>query len=149
MRQTYENSLTLKKEGEVIEFLTRQTGMVYHKLPWKYGVDCLVSSTKDNYLKEWCEIKCRDLKFKQTPTFMISLDKVLRAWELKNYSGSNTWLYVRFNDGSVHKAQLNDRYPIELKGRINQTRDSQDVEPVCQLPWSAFTGVGQMKEWTP
>jgi hypothetical protein len=138
-RPLYETQLDLDKESIVQSVLEKQWRCKLKKLPIAYHVDWI--ALRNNQPLAFVEIKHREkLEFNKYPTYMISLNKWMKAKELAKEVNVPFILVVKFMDGIYYGKYTTDMI-IENKYGFNgryDRGDAQDVEPMVYIPLSIF-----------
>ena len=138
MRPTYETIDDLRNERNVIEAFCNPFDYQYAKMPKQYHLDYCV--LKQDKVVGFCEVKVRTNNHNQYDTLLLSLSKVSAANGLKNASGINSILLVKWKDKFGYTYFKND-WPVMVGGRKDRN-DWQDIEPVVHIPISEFKFVG-------
>ena len=137
-RDLYENSQDRKAEKNVLDYVSKCWGIVYHKLPMSYKLD--YSMFRNETLVGWAEVKCRTHNFGTYPTYIISLAKALEARRLGNETNTTPILLVSYLDVIVY---LDFFSPFTIKhGGRKDRGDWQDQEPMCHYELKHFKKVG-------
>ena len=140
-RPKYETSEDLNNEGSIINHVSNLWNVNFSKLPLSYKLD--YAMYRNNSLMGFCEIKRRKYRRSDFETYIISLDKVIKANQLSNITNTKSILLVSWLDG-MGWISLNEDFSCKRGGR-NDRNDWQDVEPVCHFKISKFKDV-KMKE---
>ena len=97
------------------------------KLPTTYSLDYAIK--REEEVKAWAELKCRNHAFGTHDTYMISLKKWKACREIESSSHKNAFLIVGFTDGAywLQTSSVNN-FQLKMGGRSD--RDwSVDREP--------------------
>ena len=121
------------------------TNTTMQKLPaYTYKLDWgVVRASPDSNrinIVAWAELKTRNIFYKQYPDVMISAHKVLAGVELSKCYKIPFVLFIGFTNGlglHVFDTTIRD-YQLCYGGRILNTRDAADVEPVCYVKMEDF-----------
>ena len=140
-RPKYETSEDLNNEGSIINHVSNLWNVNFSKLPLSYKLD--YAMYRNNSLMGFCEIKRRKYRRSDFETYIISLDKVIKANQLSNITNTKSILLVSWIDG-MGWINLNEDFSCKRGGRNDRT-DWQAVEPVCHFKISKFKDV-KMKE---
>ena len=140
-RPKYETSEDLNNEGSIINHVSKLWNVNFSKLPLSYKLD--YAMYRENSLMGFCEIKRRKYRRLDFETYIISLDKVIKANQLSDITNTKSILLVSWLDG-MGWINLNEDFLCKRGGR-NDRNDWQDVEPVCHFRISKFKDV-KMKE---
>jgi|TARA_R100000455_G_C6271397_1_gene127598 hypothetical protein len=140
-RPKYETSEDLNNEGSIINHVSKIWNVNFSKLPLSYKLD--YAMYRENSLMGFCEIKRRKYRREDFETYIISLDKVIKANQLSDITNTKSILLVSWLDG-MGWINLNEDFLCKRGGR-NDRNDWQDVEPVCHFRISKFKDV-KMKE---
>ena len=130
MRPTYETAQDITREEGVARTLAKASGKTAHKLPKFYPCDWGLTDTSGR-VTTLLEIKCRNVKHDQYPTFMLSLHKwtALRSFT----EHANVYVIVRYTDGIFKIPVTPGTWEVRMGGRTDRG-DSQDTEPVIHVP---------------
>jgi len=120
MTRLFETQSDLKNEQEIVEILSKHWGFDFHKLDRRYQADFM--ATKDDELKLWVEVKCRNMPKDKYPSIILELDKANVMWELSANTGVPAIFVVRFTDAigwikiappfNTKYINYNDRYNV-------------------------------------
>lgn len=138
MRPVYENSATKSKELAFAEFLSWQWSCDCIKLSLKYQLD--FACMRDGKVVSWLELKCRNNHFWKYPTYMVSLDKWLKAIQLSEITGIPAFLAVRFTDADGYMRMGRGVGTIGYGGRSDRG-DAMDLEPMVFISMEQFKNV--------
>jgi hypothetical protein len=143
MRPTYETAQDGANEKQVIDLLCRSWGCSAAKTPRFYPVDW--SLQKEDEVKAMAEIKFRK---KSYPTYIISLHKYVEMCQHAAASGLPYLLVVCWPEGLKRIVRYISIKPDIPKRVIHGGRkdrgDTQDMEPMCEIPMSKFSLVGEL-----
>ena len=138
-RPIYETKEDLKKEIVIQSVLEDKWHCKLKKMPIAYHIDWI--ALRNNEPLAFVEIKHREkLEFGRFPTYMISLNKWLKAKELSKEVNVPFILVVKFMDGIYYGKYTNDMI-LDIKYGFNgryDRGDTQDVEPMVYIPLSIF-----------
>ena len=136
-RPLYESPQDLTNEASLVGICEREWNCKAHKLAIKYGVDFAL--VRHQIVCAFVEIKARTTPRDRYPTYMISLDKMVRAGDLYSATGLPVFLVVGWTDGagwtSLH--QRDWARDVRIGGRTDRG-DAQDTEPVVHIPVFEF-----------
>jgi hypothetical protein len=133
-RPEYETPAHRASEHEILMLLGPLWDAFFKKLPVKYGLDYAVII--DDKVKGFIEIKVRNLRFNDFPTYMISLHKVIAARELARETGLPCHLVIKFIDRTAYLDMSSD-FTIFYSGRTDRG-DWQDEEPMALFNCDLF-----------
>ena len=91
-RPKYETRNDLLNEGSIIDFVSNKWNVKFSKLPLSYRLDYALY--QKNNLVGFCEVKRRKYRKSDFETYMISLDKVIKAKELADITNTKSVLIV-------------------------------------------------------
>jgi hypothetical protein len=140
IRPTYENRQSLSAEGAFLKRIASKyenERHKFHKLPIKYGLDYGLFSTKDSGVSWFMELKCRTCASTAFKTYMVSLDKILKANQLMEFAPC--FLFVQWTDraGFIKLEDVRWKFDAHWMGRKDRG-DSQDMEPCVLIDISDF-----------
>ena len=120
MVKTFETEADLLNEKKVVDTLSRHWGFEFHKLDRRYQADFI--AMKDDELRLWVEIKCRNMPKDKWPSIILELDKANVMWQLSIHTGVPSVFVVRFTDAigwikiappfNIKYINYNDRYNV-------------------------------------
>lgn len=137
VRLPYETESTLRSESQVARRLESAWGCSLRKLTVSYRVDFALE--KDDSVRAWLEVKCRNYPSSRYPTLMISVLK----WETGILHTLATGLpfiiAAEFTD-CIKFYRYSDKHKVNYKwgGRTRVARDNSDIEPVVHIPLELF-----------
>ena len=138
-RKIFETAQDLDAESEVASILEREWNCTARKLPTSYRADFMFE-TKSGAVA-WVEIKNRNFHWGKFPTIILSMGKCLAMRSLSETSGLPAILAVSTLD-HIHWARIDNRQWVpRWGGRVCQTRDPADIEPVIEIPLEMFQQV--------
>lgn len=134
-RPFYETSQDREKEREAINAVVGNRFDIC-KLPTRYEIDFALF--KDNQIKYWVEVKCRNVMSTRYETAMISSAKMIRGINLYQSTGAPFMVLFRWVDaiGTIRIDSL-EGITVQWGGRYDRN-DPQDAEPVCHIPIKLF-----------
>ena len=136
----YETPEDLTREEFILQVATKTWGLEAQKLSGvNYKVD-YVFHTK-GVIQCFVEIKDRTTSGKMSsfPTVYIGLAKVLAGTLLARHTGVEFVFIVKFEDGIFfHTFKDEDSFPVRVKGRTNDPRCVEDIEPIVEIPVERF-----------
>jgi len=139
-RPIYETEKDRQAEMEIAhEFVRAKWNCEVLKNPIQYRVDFALLRPP-LLVFAWAEIKTRGHAKGHFPTFLLSLEKVIRAKELARETGKPAFLIVKWTDhvGWMDFQEIRaDEWPIEIGGRSDRG-DPQDLEPCVMIPIRFF-----------
>lgn len=136
MRPMYEDDDSLSAEKAVVTKLCDTWGMDAAKLPIAYNVDYALF--KDEKLRCWLEVKCRNCSISQYETYFISSKKITNGINLSESTGQAFILAVQWNDALGWIKITKDVFDIRIGGRRDR-HDWQDIEPMAHFKTCDFT----------
>jgi len=141
-RSLYETSQDRRSEKQVLDYVSKCWGIVYHKLPMSYKLD--YSMYRSELLVGWAEVKCRTHNFGTFPTYIISLAQGLEARRLGKETNTTPILLVSWLDVLAY---LDFFSPFTIKqGGRSDRGDWQDQEPMAHFELKYFKRVGEIDE---
>lgn len=135
MRPMYENSDTLTAERNVVLTLCDKWNSEAVKLPIAYNVD--YGLFRDETLRCWLEVKCRNCTIGQYETYFISYKKIVNGLRLADDSGKPFILAVQWSDALGWIKIERSRFEVKIGGRRDRN-DWQDVEPMAHFKTQDF-----------
>ena len=130
-RPIYETEESREIEKQMAEFLCRVWRCELKKLPIAYNLD--YAAVRDHSVVAWLELKRRFRTLHAHHGVFLSLQKVMSAVRLHDYSDRPCFFVVLCDDGYHYADILKQKYPIEFRGRVDRN-DWQDQEPVIDIP---------------
>ena len=136
-RVLYETGENLASEAEILDLIEKKWTCQSTKLAIKHQLDYLLLRNQRGVA--WVEIKARGTPFRQYPTYMTAMTKIMAARALAEASKLPSFLVVRWSDkcGYIRIDTLLD-FEISMGGRTDRD-DRQDIEPVMLIPVHNFT----------
>ena len=133
----WETKEDLSNEQDVARLIEKKWNCHTHKLPKHYRADFELARGGETI--GFAEVKCRAIPHNRYRTLILSLAKVAMTRLYAQTAGVPIYLVVRFTDG-VFYTDLSafQSFKTTHGGRTNRTRDSRDLEPVCNIPTSAL-----------
>ena len=141
-RPKYETRNDLLNEGSIIDFVSNKWNVNFSKLPLSYRLDYALY--QKNNLVGFCEVKRRKYRKSDFETYMISLDKVIKAKELADITNTKSVLIVSWID-VMGWIDLNSDFVCREGGRSDRS-DWQDIEPICHYQIRDFKRIGDANE---
>lgn len=130
-RPIYETPANIAAENAVSEAISKLWDIKIVKLKRLYPFDRAV--IRDKEITGFLEIKCRPNPKDQYPEYMISLDKIRWALEIRQTLGHPCFLAVQWTDQlGIHRIDSKMDYWVGMGGRIDRN-DPQDMEPVVMI----------------
>jgi len=142
-RSLYETSKDRRSEKQILDYVSKCWGIVYHKLPMSYKLD--YSIYRNEELVGWAEVKCRTHNFGAFPTYIISLSKVLEARKLSKETNKKSILLVSWLDVLAY-LDLSSDFDVKQGGRYDRG-DWQDQEPMAHFKLKHFKKIGEINQW--
>jgi hypothetical protein len=146
-RPLYETEEDLIKEREIVERIIGDKFNI-EKLPLKLQADFGLFDKQTGKLRRWLEVRRRNISIDKWPTLYISLDKMLKIYELVNITGIPLSLLADWTDATgrfdINQGDKFDDFSITWDGR-NDMRDEQDKEPIMHIPIDRFTILGRKR----
>tara|TARA_R110000744_G_scaffold4565_5_gene16463 strand:+ start:4280 stop:4729 length:450 start_codon:yes stop_codon:yes gene_type:complete len=145
MRPIYEKSADISNEELVAEKLSKIWDFDnWKRNPPRYPID--ISLMRDNHIKAFAEIKCRNVTSDTYNTYLLSSAKVMSAHTLTRATGLPCFLVVQWTDclGWIDLETTEPLY-VGWGGRIDRN-DSQDMEPVMHYDILEFKRMEQKHE---
>ena len=133
-RPKYETSYDLSNEGSIIKIVSNKWNVNFCKLPMSYRLDYALY--KSDNLRGFCEVKRRKYRKSDFQTYIISLDKVIKARELASITNTKSVLIVSWVD-VIGWIDFNNDFVCRQGGRVDRS-DWQDVEPMCHFNIQEF-----------
>lgn len=138
----YESAQDKSHEAQVIARLCSAWGCDAKKMPAAYPMDW--SLKKGQEVKALAEIKFRNASY---PTYIVSLRKYSDMLNLHQASGLPCLLVVCWpEDGRrvIKYTAVTNKPAKVIHGGRTDRGDSQDVEPMAEIPMSEFRNVGTL-----
>ena len=133
----FETSQNRRDEQEIASTLEKAWHVRLAKLPDRYYQIDRAALWKDRILA-WVEIKCRSVKRKTYPTYMIDYKKWVAGVNLHDETGLPFLLAIRFTDGIwVYSYDPKTHAKLRWGGRTDRGV-SYDVKPMIHLPLWEF-----------
>ena len=139
MRPLYESQKDLGNEREVVERLSLKTRHSFQKLPIKYHLD-YARINESGHIVSFIEIKCRREPYEtflRYKTYMISLDKLMKARDMCSMTGASFAIILRTGEGRLFYC-LNPKPKHYGIGTNKQRNDQGDVEPCGYIDIADF-----------
>lgn len=135
MRPIYETQSDLNKEQVFAKEMSEKWGYEFKKLSRVYIVDWMVM--RNDELRCFAELKCRNNRKDKYPTLMLSLHKWMRGKELAKETNTSFRLIIKWEDGIFqHEAGT---WPVTYGyGGRKDRADNQDMEAMVFIPTMAF-----------
>jgi hypothetical protein len=134
MREQYESKSDLRKEQLVAAEFEARRGVKLRKMPISYRTDFLV--IKGGKAVGVLEVKARGIASTDYPTIIVSLGKMMNGIRFHQL-GLPYVIAFAMHDGIYYYAYDEDHslgmMNIEYGGRTLNTRDQDDIEPVCHI----------------
>jgi len=134
MRPRYESARDLANERRVAERLKAQRNLDVQKMPISYRLDYALM--RDGKVVGFAEIKSRRNEMARYPTLMISLGKVMAAFQLTAATKLPCYLIAEFTD-CIAVVNFREQHELGIGGRIDRN-DAADVEPCAYYPIARF-----------
>ena len=127
MRQTYENTASLRKEADFQKTIETAWRCKLQKMHKHHIIDFMVVDD-DKTAKAFIEVKCLNKTYNQFPCAILSLSKFMKGIEYFNVNGDYFYRYEKEHP----------KFEISWGGRTKQTRDKFDIEPIVKIPMVYF-----------
>lgn len=132
-RPLYETQKDLAHEKYVAKKIATAYGLRLQKMHKKLSID-FMAFNKSGLAVAVIEVKRRHSRHNKYPTIILSLMKFNRGVEFYRSNNLNFIFVVEFDDGIYAYQYLpDDIFKISFGGRTDRG-DSQDMEPVIQIP---------------
>ena len=134
-RPLYEKKEHLEHEQKTAKKIATTYGLRLRKMHMKHGIDFMAFDKSGRAVAVF-EVKRRHLKHDDRSHVILSLTKYNRGLEFDRVNDLNFNFVVDFDDGLfVYEHKHGDSFKIIFGGRTDRG-DSQDLEPVVQIPIS-------------
>ena len=139
MRQTYENTASLRKEADFQKTIETAWRCKLQKMHKHHIIDFMVVDD-DKTAKAFIEVKCLNKTYNQFPCAILSLSKFMKGIEYFNVTGLPFVFATRLDDGDYfyRYEKQHPKFEISWGGRTKQTRDKFDIEPIVKIPMVYF-----------
>jgi len=136
-RPMYETADHRLAEDAVRDLIAVNWRCKVEKMPISYKLD--FAAVRERIVVAFLEVKCRQHRFGQYPTLMLSAAKWQAGCALAETYHIPFGLVIGWQDGVYWcRAQNDPSIRLEWGGRSTQTRDSADIEPVVHVPVGQF-----------
>jgi len=134
----YESREDFKRQQAIELIIEKHWMCEVRRIPYEYVQDNVL--IRGGKVLAFSEIKCRNQRWAEWPTVIISLNKVMMAQHLYNCTGLSTYFVVATNDGLVHWTKMNRAFDYVIPGPKKNPRpkDGHEVEPCCTIPCEEF-----------
>jgi hypothetical protein len=135
----YETEESLSAESYIAERLETAWSCTLEKQPISYRID--FAGVRDNEIRFWAEVKCRECESTRYSTLMLSVNKWVTGLNLARLTGLPFILVIGYSDCIKYLlCNPNEILQVTYKwgGRTRKTRDSADIEPVVHIPLKLF-----------
>jgi hypothetical protein len=137
-RPLYETEQDRQNEQALATLVSERFNCTMHKMPMKYTLD--FAAARDGEVVAFLEMRQRKINRDRFDTYMISLNKILRAEELGRVTGLPCFLVIQWTD-AVGMCRLDTcDYKVEIGGSTRRG-DWQDIEPVAHIPINQFAEI--------
>lgn len=137
MRRLYETPADRGREHSLSLLAAEKFNCTFQSLPPKSQLDFTLIS--GGTVVGFAEVKCRRNPMTKYPTYMLSLEKVVKAHAIHDATGLPCFLIVGWTDRWGWRS-LHERHDGDFcmyGGRVDR-KDDQDMEPVVHMPISSF-----------
>ena len=141
----YETADNLAQEQVIVERFCSKYNLRFVKMPMHYQLDYMLLGQKTNTCLGVLECKARNVNFSEIPNVILSLKKYERLiWWGKTFlteakKNLACMFCCKFDDGFYgYKWNPEHNFSVTMGGRVVQTRDKTDIEPVVLIPRSYF-----------
>lgn len=139
-RPTYESSGDRSRELTFADEIGESWGCVLRKTPPYYHVDFmgLQHEGQGAKIRFFVEMKHRNIKSTQYPTYLLSLKKWLNMNLISKHGGVPVVLAVRFTDRDLFMYVTGETFPLSYMGRTDRDDDA-DLEPCIAIPMNRLS----------
>jgi len=139
VRPLYESNQDRINESSIAEKIAVAWGCDVNKTPPKAPYDYCV--TRGGLIKAIIEIKMRRNSHDHYPTFLLSVDKVVRCRQHAQLMRCPFVVVVQYTDTLKWWRFAEGEFTAEIGGRFDRN-DDLDIEPVIHVPIQYFKGGG-------
>lgn len=139
MRPLYETQKDRDNEEIVAKFLAEKFNCEYFKLPIAYKAD--YAFLRDDKVVGLVEVRCRNVKFSDYETIMLSVHKRMDCLALAQSLDVPVIFAIHYDDG-IYSIDLSKQPDYASVGGRNQVRDWQDIEIVFHYK------TGRLQKWS-
>ena len=136
IRPIYESENDMTAEEETALKCAELFKAECKKLPKLHPLD--FAFLRDGHICSFAEIKCRTCRHDEYKTYMLSLDKMIKARMVTAFSGVPCLLIVRWSNRIGFIDMKTEYNSIAMGGRSDRN-DTQDIEPVIHWNVDKFT----------
>ena len=130
-------------QDSIARWMAEKWKSQFHGLPSFYGLDYAIE--RNNQIAGFAEIRYVKNHSPQQTTHTVALHKLLKAHEVFNATGIDTFLIVQWGD-CIGYTKLSSpdtkEWTITLGGSTDKN-DPADIEPVCHIPMDQFKMLSQ------
>jgi hypothetical protein len=136
----YQTSNDLKRESQIIQFLSKKWNFDYRKMGDFSVFDFEVM--RDNKIVAYIEVKTKTKSYKTFPTYICTKQDI--DWGYQKYleTGIPAFVVVKWPDMFAYVKITHTDYVVKKSGQTNRN-DPRDYNELCYfIPYSEFKGIG-------